>query len=253
MKLKNNAPPGLELAYLLNENGGTKIYDSAKNNNAVMTNGPTWDWSSSIHGLKFADTSSQYITCSDKLDTSGGITIVLGCLVSTVGTSPAAFGGYGTDTNADRCQAHIPWTDNVLYWDYGDQTGTGRVSTSYAAYLGKLTNIALVSEGIGGSFKGIYFNGELANSIASSDGPSGNVTIDIGRFIANYHNGIITYFYVFNRRLSAREIMWLDYDSFGMFEPDHTAHYGVAEAAGISIPILMQQMNQFNGGIYATY
>lgn len=228
MKLKKTAPPGLELAYLFNEGGGNKIYDAVGNNNAALTNGPTWDWSSNISGLKFTDTSSQYAACSDKIDTSGGITIVLGCLVSTVGTTPSAFGGYGNDSNEDRCQAHIPWTDNILYWDYGRQYGTGRVSTSYASYIGKLTNIALVSEGIAGLFRGIYFNGVLANSIASSDGPSGDVTLDIGRFIAEYHNGIITYFYVFNRRLTAEEIAWLDYDPYGMFEADKKI-FGYAE------------------------
>lgn len=249
MKLKNNHPPGLELAYLFNEGGGNKAFDAAKNNKGVI-NGGGWVWAVGVDGLGLVSASSQYVSVSQKIDTTGGISVIFGNYVSTPNAWATAFGGNGTDPTLDRLLAHAPHNDNILYWDYGDTTSPdprpGRVSTDYTAHLGKLTNVALVSEGKGGSFKAIYLNGELANSVASSDGPDGDVYIDIGRFRSAadyYHNGILTYFYIFNRVLSADEIMWLDYDPYGMFDKDYMVR-GYYESVGATIPIIIHHLQQ---------
>jgi len=215
---------GLQTAYLFNECGGNTLYDSVGTKTGTLTSGPAWTEELGISGLKFVAGSSQYVTIDETIDTSGEISVAFGNYVSTAASNyPVTFGGYGTHVTNDRFLAHAPSTDDILYWDYGDSGGTGRVSIDYTSYLGKLTNIVLVSEGIGGSFKGIYLNGVLANSVASSDGPSGTITIELGRFNgSNYNSGILTYLYIYNRRLSAEEAMWLDLDPYGMFVPDFT-------------------------------
>lgn len=240
---------GLQLAYLFNEGAGKKIFDNVKNNNATLINNPTWVWDQEVSGLKFIAGSNQYVTIPKKIDTAGAITFAFGNYVSTAAANyPVAFGGYGTSNTADRCLCHAPSTDNTLYWDYGDSAGTGRVSTDYALYLNKLVNVALVSEGIGGAFKGIYLDGILANSVASSDGPSGDVTIELGRFNgSNYDTGILTYFYIYNRILSASEIAWLDADPTGMFIPDFTpSKIQVTSSAGAINSIITDGYGSFS-------
>jgi len=87
-----------------------------------------------------------------------------------------------------RFANHGPWSDGVWYWDYGTVPGTGRVSTSYTSYNDAWTHVALVSSGSANTFRGIYFNGVLANSIAGSNQPSpapSNFAVgsaDTGRF-----------------------------------------------------------------------
>jgi hypothetical protein len=88
--------------------------------------------------------------------------------------------------NNARFTASVPWSDSVLYWDYGygSNGNAGRVSTSYASYLGAWTYVTLVSTGSGGTFQAIYLNGTLATSAATS--LSSIVTGDL--YLAAYPN-----------------------------------------------------------------
>ncbi len=76
---------------------------------------------------------------------------------------------FGNDGN-QRCSCHNPWQGNI-YWDHGNIGTAGRISTSYADYYDKWHLVTLVSEGRGGAFKAIYFDGEEVISDGSSDGP----------------------------------------------------------------------------------
>ncbi len=174
-------------------------------------NDPTWT-SDAVHGSVLTyDGGSDYIPMgTGRLDMSGAITIAFWNYVAAADVQQSsAFGGFGTDSNFDRCQAHAPWIDNSLYWDYGDIFGNGRISAAYAVYLDKWTHVALVSEGIGGAFKAIYLDGLLAASAGNSDGPSGPVVFDMGRavlFATEYHIASMGDFRVYNRRLVGTEV-----------------------------------------------
>ena len=113
----------------------------------------------------------------------------------------------------NRFQAHAPNWDKKLYWDYGDNYNvSGRLSADYTSYLNKWTHVALTSEGNGGAFRGIYFDGLLANSsFGASDGPDIELRgLSIGRFdyfgLPKYHNGSVDEFMIFNRVLNESEI-----------------------------------------------
>lgn len=101
---------------------------------------------------------------------------------------------------------HTPWSNNRLYWDYGNNT-SGRISTNYINYLDKWTHVALVSEGNNGNLKAIYLDGILANSTNSgSDGPNGTITrLQIGA-TPWPTPGTIDEFAIYRRVLSAGEI-----------------------------------------------
>ncbi|MFM8438938.1 MAG: LamG-like jellyroll fold domain-containing protein, partial [Candidatus Kapaibacterium sp.] len=75
-----------------------------------------------------------------------------------VRTSSAFAIGTKDDVN-NRCQAHVPWSDRKIYWDYGNINAGGRLVGDYSTSLNKWTHVALVSDGA--SYKAIYLNGQL--------------------------------------------------------------------------------------------
>jgi hypothetical protein len=87
-------------------------------------------------------------------------------------------------TDVHRFAASVPWSDSILYWDYGANTdgASGRVTTSYSSYLSAWTEVTLVSSGSGNTFQAIYLNGALAASAATS--AASTVTGDL--YIAAY-------------------------------------------------------------------
>jgi hypothetical protein len=135
------------------------------------------------------------------------VTVVFwGYTPGSLQTSAFTIGNLG---DPNRCQVHAPWVDNTLYWDYGNSGGTGRVTVAFSSYLNKWTHVGLVSKGNGGDFKGIYLNGALVASGASSDGPDQAVSGGfIGAFPGNAarYTGRIAEFAVWNVVLLANEI-----------------------------------------------
>jgi hypothetical protein len=165
--------------------------------------------------------------------------------------------GVGLDmptTSLNRFQAHAPY-GKILYWDYGNITGNGRVSANYTDYLNKWSHVALVSEGNNGHFKGIYLDGSIKNSTTNSDGPNINLTgLTIGKAFTNsFHRGSIDEFMIFNRRLSTEEIQTIynagraaNLSSLGI--SGLYAYYSFNEGSGDKVYDLSE--NGFNGTIY---
>lgn len=75
-----------------------------------------------------------------------------------VRTSSAFAIGTKDDVN-NRCQAHVPWSDRKIYWDFGNIGAGGRLVGDYSKSMNKWTHVALVSDGSG--FKAIYLDGRL--------------------------------------------------------------------------------------------
>lgn len=150
---------------------------------------------------------------TNSVDLPSGVSLALNSAVTVVfwnhtagGTQGAAF-TVGNALDPSRCMTHAPFVDNTIYWDYGNSALGGRVSTSYSSYLNKWTHVGLVSTGNSGTFQGIYLDGVLAASQASSDGPNATVSTGfIGRFDVFFHTGRIAEFAVWNVVLTANEI-----------------------------------------------
>ncbi len=121
-------------------------------------------------------------------------------------TSSFNVGGAVTTTN--RFQVHAPWSDQIFYWDYGDSGGNGRISATYTNYLDKWTYVTLVSDGNGGSFKAIYFDGVLAASSNVSDGPDIALTgVRLAAWQSYRFKGKIDDFKIYNYRRNPSQIM----------------------------------------------
>jgi hypothetical protein len=119
--------------------------------------------------------------------------------------SAFTIGGLNTP---DRAQAHVPWSNRVLYWDYGSLT-SGRMTADYTSHLDRWTHVVLVSQGRGGTFQGIYLDGQLVSSRSSSDGPTQAVSGgSIAAWPSNglFQKGMIDEFSVYNTVLPATTI-----------------------------------------------
>jgi hypothetical protein len=127
----------------------------------------------------------------------------------------SAFGSVGSEPN-NRFQAHVPWVDGNIYWDYGSASGSGRIVVSYESYYGRWKHVTLISAG-SANFKAIYIDGNLAASAPSSDSPAPVTDFRIGSLSetsAIFHSGAIDDVRIYNRVLSAAEVTAI-YDSAG--------------------------------------
>ncbi len=163
----------------------------------------------SLGGADFDGLTNYIENTSFSWSTGGPVTVMY--WINSAGAGTQALFSIGNQDIPHRFFAHSPWSDGNIYWDYGDYSGNGRISTSFASYIGVDTHVALVSEGNSGGFRGIYINGDLITSIASSDGPDTaltGVTLGVGTSGVNtwYQNADIDDFRIYNRRLTATEI-----------------------------------------------
>ena len=162
----DGAPP--TTAPDLSGNGYTGTYQS----------GATTD--PSVPTLQFPNPSSMlfngtnsYVDIPGFVDGRGAITVAFWNYVATADVHNSSAFTIGNQDQPNRCHAHAPWGDKILYWDYGNAAdNSGRVHTDYTAYLDKWTHVVLVSTGTGGGFQGIYLDGVLKVQSTTPVGPT---------------------------------------------------------------------------------
>jgi len=205
--------------------------------NGTYVNGATT--SSSVPALLFPNptsmsfngTNSSVDIPSFSFDGTGPITIAFWNFVATANVRNSSAFSFGGQDQPNRCQAHAPWSNKFIYWDYGDaNNNSGRVFTDYTAYLDKWTHVVLVSTGSGGAFQGIYLNGTLAVSSTTPKGPTVTFTganLGAWKSAGLYHPGQLDDFRIYDRVLSAPEITALAAGNSGPAAPT-----GLAGAPG---------------------
>jgi hypothetical protein len=78
---------------------------------------------------------------------------------------------YYNPSGNERVLSHSPWSDNVIYWDFGTCCVDGRISGSYTAYNNKWTFVHLTSNG--STQKRIYLDGvKTYFNDAAADNPN---------------------------------------------------------------------------------
>jgi hypothetical protein len=156
------------------------------------------------------DGATQYVTNS-ALSWPQGQPVSVVVWVNTPGGT--AGGAFTVGGSTERFGAHIPYSDNVLYWDYGASTVTGRISTDFSPHVNRWTQVALVSNG--STFKAIYINGTLAASANTASQPAGPLTgLDVGRYVVGtfpivWQTGGMDDFRLYTYVLSATDIAQL--------------------------------------------
>lgn len=118
--------------------------------------------------------------------------------------------------STDRVLCHAPWSDGILYWDYGNATaGSGRLSYDYTGngYLDKWVSIALLATSA--PLMKIYLDGTEVATQSSRGSPSNRTAIrlcargDLGA--GNFHKGRLATFAIWNVGLTPSEILRLHY------------------------------------------
>lgn len=148
--------------------------------------------------------------------TMTSITITMWAKHSNISNYPSIIQTAPYDSS-NYINLHLPWIDNIIYWDFGNSTpGNGRITTNFSnpSWLNTWTFWAFVA-GSGEGMK-IYRNGTLLNSstnYAAGGFTRGTKTLDVGR---NYNGGSYNYWpgdlddlRIYGRTLSAAEVSTL--------------------------------------------
>ncbi len=116
------------------------------------------------------------------------------------------------DNSADRINAHVPWIDGTVYWDFGNIGGSGRLAYGTSAVIGAWNHMALVASQ-SGNFMNIYRNGVLEAQKTGMT-PFTRYAADLllaGGTVNNYFfKGALAEFRVWNKALDSATIqVWM--------------------------------------------
>jgi RHS repeat-associated protein len=155
--------------------------DSSSDGYTLTNNNGTSATTGKIDGGASFNGSGNYLSNSSLSIPSGSsITISFWNYVTSSNVQNSAAFTIGNSTDPNRISAHAPWSDNVLYWDYGTYNGGGRVSTNYSSYLGSWTYVVLEYNATS-TIHSIYLNATLAVSNTNANVPQATQSgIDIG-------------------------------------------------------------------------
>src|SRR5579862_4024442 len=214
LMLSLSAAQGPVINYTFSEGSGTTTADVTGNGNSgTLVNGPVWTSgpSGGGGGLQFNGVNT-YVSDANFNWTGGAVTIAFWNFVPA---APAASGHWtffvGNNTT-NRMGAICPDSDSNIYWDYGNPSGTGRLTFNYTPFIGKWTHVTLVSSGSGGTYNAIYLNGQLQVFSLSVDSPQVTISgLQLGHsgldaIGTNHFNGTLSDFRIYNRVLSDAEI-----------------------------------------------
>jgi len=165
--------------------------DSTSHGYTLTNNNSTAATTGKIDGAASFNGSNNYLSnTSVSISPCSSITVSYWNYVTTADVQ----GSSAFDVDGSyRIQAHSPWSDKTLYWDYGNY---GRVSTDYTSYLNAWTYVTLEYNAASTTHT-IYLNGAFANQTIDSSCPASTQTgLNIGAWPSNglYHRGNIDEF-----------------------------------------------------------
>ncbi len=108
--------------------------------------------------------------------------------------------GLEADNTANRFQAHVPYTDGIVYWDFGNSAAAGRLAyRPPVSLVGTWQHFAFVAKSPPNGFMRIYRNGVLeAQTNTASAVTASARDLVLGRFAAWNLDGELDEFRVWN-------------------------------------------------------
>jgi hypothetical protein len=152
-------------------------------------------------------------------------------LIQGTATQDGILGTYANSGSQTTANYRVRlFSSNQIIWDYGNITDGQLVGIYGADVVRRWANIVCVSEGLGGSFKGIYVDGKLLSSANVSDGPPAGATawfnnaFPIGKAVLglatqHYAESLLSDFRSYKRLLSAEDVQALEDDWWGALVP----------------------------------
>lgn len=235
---------GLVACYVFNEKTGDTVFElSRSSDHGVLAGIPDW----LNDGLDF-NGSTHYINVPKTPEMTN--------LTISMGVKPYTITGnyYYSDFLGGNEFALISGYQDGYYNAFGGSYPTGNAADSQIPMSGAglLDKVAWVKDGT--NLKG-YVNGKEEADVTISVGdftPSSGMKIGSSYDVGVKFKGSMIYYMIWNRPLLPYEISWLNREPYAMFQqPINLAMLYYETPSGISIPVLMQQMNQFNGGLIA--
>lgn len=149
---------------------------------------------------------------------TSGCTIVVGQEKTDATNRSSVSFGNETTTTAQFCAAYIPYTDGVVYWDFGGEVGAARVSASGLTFGDDVWVFT-----VGPREQAIYQNGVSRVSAAQNPSRSqGSVNFQLGRHKAGaLASDLVKYkfFWIYHRQLTEREITEISVKPFCWVDP----------------------------------
>lgn len=145
--------------------------------------------------------------------------------------------GLNPDAVQNRIQAHVPWADGIVYWDFGNINAGGRLSyTPPEPIVDSWQHFAFVASQ-SGNFMRIFRNGVLeAEQSGMSPFTQGNYGLRIGSLASgNYFAGRIDEFRVWNVARSPAEIAANYTGTLSGNEPGLLHYWRLDEGSGSTV------------------
>jgi hypothetical protein len=222
---------------------GYRLIDRSGNNNHGVLTGmdPGTDWVPS--GGKLAldfDGSNDYVTATSPQigQLTKNISVSIWQNLGATGRIASLFGLNTVSSINERMQAHCPWSDGVIYWDFGGYAGDNRLSVSgQNLTVGNWDHFVFLAGDIGMQ---IWRNGRLIGSnstpitrVANSNTfLIGSANMHDQQGVIYYHLGRIDDVRLYNRVLTASEIRLLYTGGRGVgLAPERIKHRRKTSAA----------------------
>jgi len=222
MKLKQNHPlaQGLKMSYLLNEGGGNIVYDATGNQNHGVISDVLWG----RDGWDVAG-SDEHVTIPNFIGQDDDWTIFVRFTQDTRNPN--------TQTNNSTFVAMAIGGEagpgRSIFYIYDKSGGTFKLATyidgaNHASdttiNINEQYTVALTQSGTSFHF---YLNGvDDGSFVATANAANGDIILFDDKVpIGNgCFDGTVGVLHWYDRALTAEENKWLDYDPYGMFEPE---------------------------------
>jgi hypothetical protein len=163
--------------------------DSTSNGNNLTPHG-SWPGAAGKigGGTELSNPSSNQYFDNTTIASSNSVTIAFWNNVATGDERTDTVFDYpiGEGSPDPRLSAHAPFTDLMLYWDYGNATNNdGRVFTDYTAYMDAWTWVVLTYDNASGDHK-VFLNGTQAVSNTHSVSNPG-----LSQLLVNVSSGLL--------------------------------------------------------------
>ena len=208
---------GLLGVFLMNESGGSKTVDLVSGIEASFQNSPTWNQG----GILFDWADSDYLDCGQAIAPTTALTVITRVRF----TDPEWVRVAGRRTNGD-----LGW---ALYRDYSNNAIVFQISTdgTTGTSVTGATNGCLLNEDLvvaatyGDGYMRAYIDGDPAGG-SFPQAKNGNINVSACSFRigGDAYNDVggglrIDWLYVWERRLTAEEILEITRDPFYIFRP----------------------------------
>jgi len=195
-----------KLIFDFHEGSGTVCYDKSHNSNngtfGAEAAAPTWQRNS-----LYFDGIDDYVNCGLNGLPSPSTEITIALWVKPVEGKNTSIIIANPDDTVNRFNMHFPYSDNIIYWDYGNDISTsGRLSVQFKdSWFNVMAHFVFISSTSG---QKIYRNSILiASDPTYSAFTKGTKTLDIARYAPTltYWKGTIDEVRIISKDLSGIE------------------------------------------------